>query len=99
MKQIDKMTKDNWKDMGKVTKDLQRVTIRWKNSVVGNFGKSHPASKRAMALLKRVMKLKSELDDLVYDHAGYLFPDDSEISSIFYGDYEGKTGKDRPQSE
>ena len=39
MKQIDKMTKDNWKDMGKVTKDLQRATIRWKNSVVGNFGK------------------------------------------------------------
>ena len=28
MKQIDKMTKDNWKDMGKVTKDLQRATIR-----------------------------------------------------------------------
>lgn len=68
MKQIDKMTKDDWKDMGKVTKDLQRATIRWKNSVVGNFGKSHPSSKKAMTLLKQVMKLKSELDDLKTTH-------------------------------
>lgn len=89
MKQIEKISRNDWIELGAFAKLAYLSILDLDTRVSGYIGKSHDVSTHVHRLSKQILDIKNKLDELIYEYGNDLFSD-QEIGTVIFGPYTEK---------